>query len=264
MGFGDEILATGMARGAKARGKRIAFGDGEKIIFSPWSEIVFRGNPNIAHPGDERDEDIEWIAHYKGSRLYNSPSHGRWIWNLDFRPVPGELFFSDEELEFAEKVGSDFVVIEPNVPAHKSVATNKDWGAPRYDAVATRLAIEGRRVVQFIYPTARTKLIAAEQVKCPSFRHGLAVLSKAQLYIGPEGGLHHGAAAVNVPAVVLFGGFIPPAVTGYPGHTNLTGGAIACGRVQRCRHCQDAMNAISVQKVLLSAKRHLEGAAVAA
>jgi hypothetical protein len=49
--------------------------------------------------------------------------------------------------------------------------------------------------------------------------------------------------------VVLFGGFIPPQVTGYPGHVNLTGGAVACGSLQRCSHCQAAMNAISVDEV---------------
>jgi hypothetical protein len=55
-----------MARGAKARGKRIAFGDGQQIISSPWSEQIFRFNPNIARPGDERADDIEWIRHHKG------------------------------------------------------------------------------------------------------------------------------------------------------------------------------------------------------
>jgi hypothetical protein len=43
-----------------------------------------------AHPGDELDGDIEWIAHHKGKRLYNRLSRwrDRWEWNLDFRAVP--------------------------------------------------------------------------------------------------------------------------------------------------------------------------------
>lgn len=262
MGYGDEIMATGMARGARQRGKRIAFGDGEKIIFSPWSEQVFRYNPNIAHPGDERDGDIEWIRHHKGHRLYNgvSADRSRWIWNMAFRPVAGEMFFDDEELRFAETAGSGFVVIEPNVPWHKSVASNKDWGALKYKAVATELIAAGHDVLQFSYPTTRVVCASARQFSAPSFRHALAVMARAALYIGPEGGLHHGAAAVGIPAVVLFGGFIPPEVTGYPTHTNLTGGALACGRLTRCSHCRTAMGAISVQKVLRSVRRHLERA----
>jgi hypothetical protein len=134
-----------MARGAKARDKRVAFGDGKQIIFSPWSSKIFRHNPNIAWPGDECAADIEWIGHYKGKRLYNSVAPGgtRWAWNLDFRAVAGELFFSEEELRFAESFASGFVVIEPNVPWHKTVAPNKDWGGLKYEAVASELAARG-------------------------------------------------------------------------------------------------------------------------
>lgn len=265
IGYGDEILATGLARGARDRGKRIAFGDGEKIIFSPWSEQVFRYNPNVAHPGDEADSDIEWIAHHKGHRLYNSVSadRTRWVWNMGFRPVAGELFFNEEELQFAEEAGSGFIVIEPNVPWHKSVALNKDWGALKYKAVASELSAAGRDVMQFSYPTARVVCASARQFKAPTFRHALAVMARAALYIGPEGGLHHGVAAVGIPAVVLFGGFIPPEVTGYPTHANLTGGSSACGHLSKCSHCKTAMNAISVDKVLHVARRYLNPAQAA-
>jgi hypothetical protein len=62
--------------------------------------------------------------------------------------------------------------------------------------------------------------------------------------------MHHGAAAMGVPGVVLFGGFIPPQVTGYLMHANLTGGAEACGSLNPCPHCAAAMQAISVDEVL--------------
>lgn len=256
-------MATGMARGAKGRGKRIAFGDSEKIIWGPWSEPMFRHNPNVARPGDEGDPDIEWIGHYKGRRLYNKVAFNRWVWNENFRPIPGEMFFSDEELKFAEDAGSGFVLIEPNVPWHKTVASNKDWGAEKYAAVASALEGQGRDVRQFVYETSRVRLPSATAVKTPTFRHALAVLARAALYIGPEGGLHHGSAAVGIPAVVLFGGFIPPSVTGYPTHTNLTGGAHACGKLRSCPHCRAAMKAISVNEVLHAARRYLESSVAA-
>jgi hypothetical protein len=53
--------------------------------------------------------------------------------------------------------------------------------------------------------------------------------SGAALLISPEGGLHHAAAALGVRAVVIFGGFISPATTGYELHTNLFTGGQACG-----------------------------------
>lgn len=245
-------------------------------MFSPWSEQIFRYNPNIAHPGDERADDIEWVAHHKGNRLYNTvaPDRSKWLWNMDFRPTPGEIFFTDDELRFAEAVGSGVVIIEPNVPRHKTVAANKDWGAVKYRAVADELVSAGHRVVQFSYPTARNTCASALQLKTPTFRHALAVLGRAALYIGPEGGLHHGAAADKrrvdgslvagpTAAVVLFGGFIPPEVTGYAMHTNVTGGATACGHLRRCSHCRIAMSNISVEKVLLASHRHLKTAVAA-
>jgi hypothetical protein len=66
--------------------------------------------------------------------------------------------------------------------------------------------------------------------------------------------MHHGAAAVGTPAVVIFGGFIPPAVVGYDMHVNLTGGAEACGSLNKCLHCRAAMEKISVEEVYQAVK----------
>lgn len=255
MGFGDEIMATGMARRIAKLGKRAAFGDGKKIIWGPWAEPIFRSNPKIARPGEEEAADLEWVTHYKGRRLYNKLSPGRWVWNLSFHAEPGELFFDDREKALAASFPSGFVLVEPNVPREKSVAPNKDWGFDRYQAVADRLRMDGHVVAQFRHGLGRLR--GAELIGAVDFRTALVILSRAALYIGPEGGLHHGAAAVSVPGVVLFGGFIPPSVTGYPTHTNLTGGAQACGLLTYCPHCQAAMRAIQVGDVYSAAKKHL-------
>jgi hypothetical protein len=62
--------------------------------------------------------------------------------------------------------------------------------------------------------------------------------------------------------VVLFGGFIPPAVTGYNTHTNLTGGAVACGSFLPCDHCRAAMLNIGVDEAEAAALKYLEKALV--
>ncbi len=69
MGLGDQLMASGMARGAKARDKRIAFGDGRRIIWDGNSHEIFRGDPNVALPGSEGTTDLKWIAYYKGKRI---------------------------------------------------------------------------------------------------------------------------------------------------------------------------------------------------
>ena len=45
MGYGDQLMATGMARGARERGKRIAFGEGGRLWWDHYSKsFYFQGN----------------------------------------------------------------------------------------------------------------------------------------------------------------------------------------------------------------------------
>jgi ADP-heptose:LPS heptosyltransferase len=259
MGYGDQLMASGMARGAWARGKRIAFGNGIQIIWDQHSAEVFRGNPNIVSPGSESADGIVWIPYYKGHRLYNRHDKikDRWVWNMDFHALPGEIFLDKFEVKSGERFGKGFVVIEPQSAPWKSVAANKDWGRGKFQAVADRLRAGGHKVVQFQSDRGSPVLAGVMPIKTTSFRDAVAVLSHAAIYIGSEGGLHHAAAAVGIPAVVLFGGFIPPSVTGYATHANLTGGAEACGSLKPCAHCRKAMEAISVEEVLEEARERL-------
>lgn len=254
MGIGDNIMATGLARGAKARGRRIAFGDGRRIFWDGNSPPIFFGNPNIAPPGSEGARDLEWINFRKGHRIYNSQVNNRWVWHPDkFKAKPGEIFLTPKEVAWAKQFGEGFVVIEPNVPNNKSCAPNKQWPIERFHDLARELKRDGLNVVQFSYQTAKYRLQDAVMIQTPTFRHAVAVLKNASLAVLPEGGLHHAAAAVGVRAVVIFGGFIPPAVTGYDSHVNLTGGVEACGSITRCDHCVKALEAITVGEVLEAA-----------
>lgn len=253
MGRGDQLIATGLARGAAARGKRIAFGvRGGHTCWDGFSEEIFRNNPNIAKPSTEHLPDVEWIDYRKGHRLYNeiSADGTRWIWK-DFHPQPGELFFDQQEKEAGFRYGGGFMLIEPNVDRLKESAGNKDWGFDRYQKLANVLRDDcGLRVAQFRYRGAR-ELSGVEMLDTRSFRDALSILGWAGCYIGPEGGLHHGAAAVGIPATVIFGGFASPAATGYAGHSNLTGDSPApCGSLRRCEHCRQALKSISVPDVL--------------
>jgi hypothetical protein len=261
IGFGDDIIATGLARKIN-HGKRAAFGDGRKIIWGLWSEAIFKGNPRIARPGEERAADLQWINYYKGCRIYNTGIANKWIWNYKFKVTPGELFFSVEENQFRNNVGHDFILVEPNPPWHKPVSVNKDWGEPKFQMLVDQLVKDGRDVVQLLYDNygqgSKRKLSRTRHITTSSFRHALAVLSRASFAVLPEGGMHHGAAALGIPAAVLFGGFAPPQVLGYDQHFNLTGDEPeACGNRSACRHCAAAMKRISVEEVHDCAVRSL-------
>lgn len=256
MGHGDNIMASGMARGARARGVRVAFGDGRRILWDQHSDAIFRGNPNVAKPGEERSRDLEWIQFHRGNRQYNrhDMERARWTWNYDFRPRPGEIYLTGEERRQARSVcdSSGFVLIEPNLPEWKACAPNKRWPVDRYQRVASSLIESGIKVLQLSYG-GRHVLRGVRQVRTVTFRDALAVLERAALYVGPEGGLHHGAAALGVGGVVLFGGWIPPQVTGYDSHCNISRGE-ACGMLHECLHCRDAMLSITCDEVFEAAR----------
>jgi ADP-heptose:LPS heptosyltransferase len=252
-------LAAGFARGCAARGKRMAFGDVERkrYVTSPWQEIIFQNNPNICWPKQAHHPDVIWHPFCKGNRLYNRPGpNRRWIWNYEFKAPVGEFYFASEELAFATQLAKGFILIEPHVPRHKSIVANKDWGFAKFQAVADRLIKEGYIVAQFAHHDYAT--LANVQVwKCPTIRHAAAAMRRASVIICPEGGTHHAAAAVGKSAVVIFGGFIPPQVIGYDFHINLSDGSEACGSLQRCEHCVQALKAISVDRVYEAVRRML-------
>jgi hypothetical protein len=253
MGIGDDIIATGLARGAAQRGKRIAFGDGKQIRWGPFSEMIFRNNPNIAPPGSEHKQgknNLEWVGYYKGRRIYNSGGPGHWIWNYDFHVTPGEVYLTTDEEWYV--CPDDLILIEPNAPA-KPCRLNKQWPIERFAKIAEILS-QKYTVRQFGYGGPN---VICEEIKTKDFRRAVALLRRARLAILPEGGLHHAAAAVSVRAIVLFGGFAPPDVLGYLFHCNLVGSDHFCGSYTTCRHCLAAMQAISVEQVVFEAERLL-------
>lgn len=254
MGFGDELMGAGLAKGAFRSGRLTALGDGHKIIWHRNAYEIFKGNPNVAPPGYERTgKPLDWIIHYPGKRAYCRLDRGKWTWNPGFKAIAGELFLTDEEREWAASYGDADVIIEPNV---KQRAPNKQWPVERYQSVANRLAKLGMDVAQF--DTGPNKLNGVRLIRTPSFRHACAALERSMLYIGPEGGLHHAAAALGVRAVVIFGGFISPQVTGYDTHNNLfTGTDLGCGSLVPCRHCRACMTRISVDMVCEAANKEL-------
>lgn len=260
MGLGDQLIGTGLAKGAAARGKKIAFGDGRKIMWDHNSEKIFWHNPNIARPEEIGRGDLEWVTFYKGSRIYNRQGDGRWLWNYDFRVKPGEMYFSELELMRGAQHGRGFIVIEPNVESWKPMAPNKQWGVDKWKALAERLRPDFD-LVQFKYPKAGAPLPGVRIVETPDFRSAMATMRQATLYVGCEGGLHHGAAALRRRAVVIFGGFAPPEVTGYQDHINLASGGPACGSFKPCEHCRRAMDEIPIELVYDSVVGQMSAAA---
>lgn len=247
MGYGDELMVTGHVREMQRTDPRKVRLDYGKRL---WNE-VFDHNPRIAH-GSDRDVQV-YYPRVNGLRPYaSSKSDVRWGWRK-YKPPVGEIFFQPDEIAFAAKY-SPGVVIEPNLKSRAS--PNKDWGAERWKRLVALLRAEGIKPVQ-LGPSGTHVVEGASLIETRSFRWACAVLARAKAAVLSEGGLHHAAAVVGVRAVVIYGGYISPEQTGYDLHVNLFTGGTPCGWRTPCKHCADAMAAISPELVLEKLKEIL-------
>lgn len=246
MGFGDELMAAGHARRvSRETGKRVCItgAQGEVRNHELWEHLDF------ITPC--RGPDVVPIVNGPGARPYirypfTAEGHGYTSWRArDHRPV-----IAPQLAQRAE--GGGFILIEPGI---KRLANpNKRW--TRWQEVVD--AFPGVSFVQLRAPDATERPLERVQVvQTSAFRQALAWLARASLYVGHEGGLHHAAAALDVPAVVVFGGSPSIEATGYPDHTNL-GTSEPCGRWAPCAHCAEIMNAITPEQVIQAVKEKLQ------
>lgn len=235
MGYGDDLMVTAQAR-------EVYRLYGVPVVVGPkaeWSE-VFENNPHILR---KPVGDYRVLNNYKGTRPYiKAVVDGRMVFS-DFKAQPGELYFKFQERLWAQKKTGDkpFIVIEPHTK-RMVFSTNKEWPFERSQKLVDSLPY------RFVQLGPRKTLRGVTHIPTASFRQACSVLDRAALYVGPEGGLHHAAAALGKPAVVIFGGHSDPKVTGYDSHVNISRGE-PCGSMRPCKHCKDAMASISVEEV---------------
>ncbi|AXQ69203.1 hypothetical protein HOU02_gp522 [Caulobacter phage CcrBL9] len=272
MGIGDKMMAIGDAWKLHQEDplkRKVAIGDGQ--IVDPTDNDLLWGLDFVARAG-QTNKDTPWVISHPGTRPYIdyramrrelirqgrrpfkhkklAAMLGKFIWNMDYRPTPAPIrLTTDEEMIVARWAKEPFVAIEPYIKASAPVA--KQWPIEYMTETVKRLRKEGIKVVQ-ISAGGQPIIPGAVMAATRSYREALAVLKAASLYVGPEGGLHHGSAAMGTKAVVMFGGYISPLTTGYDFHVNLTGGAYEpCGhRDGVCPHCVEAMAQITPDLVI--------------
>lgn len=198
---------------------------GAHSTYSP----LWRGLDYIAGPTEHAEIQLVDSPYSRRYREYSDEMGSTW---RAYRPIPAEIVFTDSEQEIALHVPNGFVVIEPNIKNGRDGFLNKDWGWQRYaDVVASLPEV---RWLQLGNKHSR-HLPGVEFVETETFRQACALLARSRAYLGPEGGLHHACAALGIPAVVIFGGYISPSVTGYDSHINLfSGSGLGCGRMLAC------------------------------
>ncbi len=208
MGFGDDIMATARVRALyqKEPVPVLITGPGDR---PRWSEI-WENNPKITRDRATAGQTLRDGPGLRPHLDYQRLTRDRFF----FKEVgirPGEIFLTESE----KRLGRPAILIEPHVK--RGASPNKDWGFERFQSV-----VQTRPDLPWAQCDYGEPLLqGVEAIPTRSFREACGVLSGALAALLPEGGLHHAAAALGVPAVVIFGAYIPPAVTGYAGHVNL-------------------------------------------
>ena len=266
MGVGDALMATGEVKKLRKKNTNAKFiiGDGKR---SYWNE-VFDNNPYIKRGSEAHNfKEIIWINNYEGNRPYRNYdkklSKENYNWKKIFRPEKGELFFSDIENKIAEetisavreKIGAKkLIFIEPHIKKRLGYE-NRDWGFEKWGKVVFEL----KNDYEFIQVTYEDRQAIKDCININglNFRSTAAILAQCDLFIGPEGGMHHAAAATDRKAVVIFGGHISPDITGYDFHKNLyiDHPMSPCGNKYFCKHCQECLKKITTSIVVNEIKK---------
>jgi hypothetical protein len=205
-----------------------------------WDGQVFANNPRMA---SNSDTDVVWVKNYQGHRPYlKGTKNGRLLFNDDYKPRVGEVYFNQLEKKNIDKIDKDYIVVEPNVKRVYAHTVNKAWHGwdelLKHDLPWLQLGdVTVKRYTKWKETT--------------NFREALQVLSKAKLFVGTDGGLHHAAAALGIPSVVIWTGFTSPRHLGYDTHRNIHDGSEPCGTYDSvCQHCLLKSKAITVEQVL--------------
>lgn len=248
MGLGDWIMASATVKEVNEKtGKKVALGDGSRAYLDP---NVFANNPRMA---TDDKEEIEWVKDYPGHRPYikGQTPNRKIIFNDDFKPKPGEIYLSDAEKTWAdEQISEPFILVEPNVKTVYKHTVNKAWH--QWEELLKNdlpwVQIGDARVKKY-----------TKWIETTTFRQALAILNKATLFVGTDGGLHHAAAALGIPAVVIWTGFTSPKHLGYDNHVNLYHGGEPCGTFgDVCKHCRENSDKIKPDFVLQAIHDELE------
>ena len=272
MGYGDDIMITAHATNLKKKfpERQIVIGNIKKK--EAYHSVVYDNNPNIA---DCRNVDlkkpIHIIDYHEGNRPYidykKSLASKKYVWNKNFKPTPGELYFTKEEnikanevidraIKFWKKIykkkAEKIIFIETSSTKiddyqYSIKHKNKDWG--HYNWINLINEIKDKYlIIQSVHHKSK-KIDGVYSDEKINFRLACAVINKCNLYVGPEGGFGHVAAALKKNAVIYFGGWISPSIIGYDSHYNIyyDNKESPCGEFKKlCSHCEIARKNIKV------------------
>ena len=271
MGLGGYLTWTPVAREISKRLNGIkvlpyeARGNIMKVIRSP----IFYNNPHFVQENDTLDyffpmclNDPNTNYCKKDTPQYALQRHDKHIsqqicefYGIDLQDTSCEIFLTDDDREYSENILKDvskkFITIDPHTKDEYTV--NKRYSFEKWQEVVDSL-YEKIEIVQIGEKTDAVLDKCTNLSGKTSFRQAGAIIEKAVLHVGSEGGLMHLSKAVNTKSVIVITGFLHPAMTCYSSNSNLWIGKPhgPCGMKILCEKCQEEISDHDPQLIVKS------------
>ena len=238
MGFGDQLIAAGLAEELYNEDPSLGPVTITDCHGTPRMQPLWEGNPAIGFgrrrvkcgkgclPYLEYPYSLETGLTF--SKTYRAADHR------------GHIYLTEQELDRgrqARKTYGHYILIEPSPTDRKNV--NRAWPLDSWERMITRLQRTlNYPIVQFDHPHA-ARLSGIPAIASPTFRDACGLIASAHLVVSLEGGIPFACAALDVPAVVLWGGCVSAPTLAYPEQVNIVDGdpQTPCGSLKPCDHC---------------------------
>jgi ADP-heptose:LPS heptosyltransferase len=283
MGLGGYLTWTsaarelvGAARLAGRPGVKVYPFDNTAGVAKLVKSEIFFNNPYFYQDGELDEDNIIGLWLNNPSTLYckgDTPERAihRYdkhiieqiceAYNIDNPKLKCELFFTEQEVENASKVliensiNGDFVVIEP--ASKDSYTVNRAYPFYKWQYVADRLSKE-TQVVQIGASDSPVLNSVINLTGQTTFREACAVIKESKGFISSEGGLVHGATAVDTQSVVVLTGYQSPRMVAYPQNININiAGHGPCGLKIECSECSKDAAAHDPEEIVEAVKNLL-------
>ena len=261
MGYGDDLMITAFARKLKETYPDRQIVIGNKDLKKAYDSDIFLNNPYITHSANiDKTKPIHLINYHNFNRPYidYKNSSTNIVWNRNFSPVPGEIYFNHKEEKKAEIIFKEAILYWEKNKSKKNKGViflenfstkintalkirhiNKNWGFENWNNLINILKEDYLLIQSKHKETKKIDGVFLSKDEF-NFREACAIIKKCDLFLGNEGGFSHASAALNKKAVVYFGGWIHPKTTGYEFHNNIfvdIKGSPCGAKLNICDHC---------------------------
>ena len=242
---------------------------GETFLVGSQHPEIYRGNPHVRHlPCKSHTTTVYWRRLLKLFKIVskveyiNYNQHGsippRHIFTLlcervglTETPKCPVIFLAPEEKaqRFLPKSNKPWIGIQST--GNSAHTENKNWSVEKFQEVAAALR-QRYAVAQFGAPADPPLEVDVNLCGKLSLRQSFVALQECKGFVGQVGFLMHAAATVNVPSVIIYGGFEAPWQSGYECNTNIYNPVpcAPCWLWTPCPYSKRCMNEISSKQVI--------------